>query len=122
MQAIQCYHYYKKTFFSLCRVSETHAVEQCIATTETRNSPGSIGKQHRRRRLLLHHDLVSITGLKMLQGKCKARYFLITLSEVKFHGSCCYCLYETSVIERVRNLIPDFSINTFKKTEIPLNH
>ena len=48
----------------------------------------------------------------MSKGKWRARYFLITCSEVKFHCSCflfCFCFFhKTNVIERARNLMRFF--------------
>ena len=64
-----CYRYFKNIFCSFVESQKHRTVEQCNTTTETRNSHDRqpIGKQLRWRRLLLHHDLVSITALNWCQ-------------------------------------------------------
>ena len=54
----------------------------------------------------------------MSKGKWRARCFLITCSEVKFHCSCflfvCFFFLKTNVIERARNLIKFFCETRWK--------
>ena len=54
----------------------------------------------------------------MSKGKWKAKYFLITCSEVKFHCSCflfvCFFFLKTNAIERARNLIKFFCETRWK--------